>query len=471
MQMKSYIFLILGGVSAGLSVSFPVLWPLVFVSLLPLLNSLYKEGNSQRKLFFHGLVFGTALMASSLYWFFNTLPLAWLGISNPLHATLMVGSFWSILSILLGLAVAAWAILVRRLLTKTPLDLLIVPVSWVFFEYLRMWWYAVLAYGPGAILEPHFSFGFFGYSLAHSTWTLSLAQIGGVYFLSLVAAAVNVALLLFFKLKERRYSVVLLVVVVVLGVSLNLFQKEEKSVPLVIEAVAVNFRSALTIDAETVLIRQEVVKERIREIGKRNESVEVVILPESSNFIQNLGVVNAQEFFREVFGEREVLIIDSWRTETQEGALNKVVYFSSTQGVIKEQNKRFLIVFGEYMPTAGEILLRVAGRGEEVDILKKNRSYVATKDTAPFHFKGMKLATLVCSELVSPWLYHSIATKDKVDVLVNLSSLAWFHHGANPFNQLVAMAKIHAVWSGLPYIQATNADSSFSVSSLGSAED
>lgn len=112
--MQRVFFTVLGGVSIGLALSVPMLWLLALVGMIPLVHIVYAHV-SLRQSFLSGWLFGSALIGTTLYWFFNTLPLEWLGITNPFVEVVLVTFFWAFLSSVLGIAVGLWALVAKKL--------------------------------------------------------------------------------------------------------------------------------------------------------------------------------------------------------------------------------------------------------------------------------------------------------------------------------------------------------------------
>lgn len=464
--MRTYLFLVLGGVGIGLSLSFPPLWPLVFFLFVPILASVYRGEVSRRELFFHGWVFGTALIGSTLHWFFNTLPLVWLGVTEPLASVAIVFLFWAILSALLGLVIAAWTLIARIVCTNRFVDVFSFSILWVVFEHLRMWVYALVSYGPGAALEPHFSFGFVGYALAHDSLLLQIASVGGVYALSL--AAMMVAMVFYFVATKVPKTVAAGIVLSVFALSIFAPQQTGSfEPPFNMDVIETNFESVLEFSSPEQQYKQDMITQKLHELVRRNPGVDVIVLPEASRYTQFVSKGDFVEFFADIFGDKEVLIVDSWRVTTDEGVFNRIVFFSTTEGVLAAQDKLFLLPMGEYVTHFGGLIVNMLGKSDELKKIKKNRSYTHSNTLQPFTFRGVTIGALACSEVVSPSLYHSLAEDYGVDVFVNLSSYAWFNHSVNPYNQVVAMARVQAVWGDRPYIQASNAAPSFFVSPEG----
>jgi len=464
--MYRYFFLILGAISIGLSLSYSFFWPLIFVSVLPLVRLVYAEDLEYKHLFSHGWLFGFLLIGSTIHWFFNALPLTWLGISDSLVSVILIFFVWLVVSVVLGVAVGLWAVCARVSRTHLMVDMVTFSTLWVLFEYLRMWIFTVVTYGPGSLLESNFSFGFIGYALAQSSLLLPLASFGGVFVLSFTTFFVSMSLYVLYKRFGLSMSLSVALVIVVLGV----FYPSSGAVsPLSLDVATVNtnFKSLLYVSSMEQQFRRSVITQKLRNIVVENPQVEVIVLPEGSRYTSQFTGEEYKDFFAQLFGEREVLIVDTNLLRGEEGLASHVVFFSSTKGLLASHMKRFLLPFGEYMPYAGEVMFRALGMRSELAEIKRSRTRVPSNKQYGFEYKGVDLVALSCSDTVSPVLYRKLSQGSNPKIFLNLSSQSWFHNSKNPFNQLIVMAKVHATWNNTPYIQATNAGLSFRVFPYG----
>ena len=458
-----------GGVAGGLSVSFPSFWFLALFSLLPLFLFLKQESQTKRHVFFGGWVFGSALMGTTYYWLFNTLPIDWLGFENSTVGFLIVLFFWSTLSVCIGATVGFFALIGERVLRTGPLGFPLVALVWVLFEYARMWVSAIIMYGPGSILGAHTSSGFLGYALTESE-LLHLSVFGGVYTLSLAVAVANILFFNFFSQNTKARIVGLIGVTIFLTASVFPIKGEyEAEPPLSIALAHTDFKANIHTSAEEYALQSSELKKELQRIAQQGHAVDVVVLPEDVRLLSRLRQegVSVSDFLGALFPEQEVLFIDSGRTKTPEGVVNRIYFISSTDGVVGVSDKEFFLPLGEYMPYVYETLFRVLGQGEKIDRLKSKRAYTPTGYRSTVSFHGERLGVLSCSEVLSPTLYKRLVKDEKATVLINLSSLSWFHYGKNPFNQLLSIARVQAVSNQMWYFQATNAGPSVIIDPYG----
>ncbi len=82
-------------------------------------------------------------------------------------------------------------------------------------------------------------------------------------------------------------------------------------------------------------------------------------------------------------------------------------------------------------------------------------------------FKGVKIGSLLCSDLLSPSLYRTLSHREGAQILVNLANQFWFHHSHTLYWKTVQMARVHAIQNRSPFILANNAAPSFALDRRG----
>ncbi len=148
---------------------FPLNWGwLAWVALVPLLT-LVRSGASKKRIFF-------CAWAGGLLFFWPALQ--WMRVADPtMYAT------WALLATYCALYLPAGVLLVRFLDRMTRLPLIVtVPVVWVALDFLRA----------------HLATGFTWYMLGHAQHdflpAIQVADLGGVYAVTVLVAAVNALL-------------------------------------------------------------------------------------------------------------------------------------------------------------------------------------------------------------------------------------------------------------------------------------
>lgn len=461
MIARSYWYAFAGFVG-GISIACSWAWPLSFVCIIPLIAALYDRSKTHKKLFLDAWIFGACFMGTVLYWFFNAYPLDWAGFPDPYLGATLVIFVWSIVSIALGAATALWSVIVRSLLRRDVSDIFVIALLWIVFEWLRMCLFMILAWGPGSVLEPYFSFGMIGYALGNNPHLLIIARYGGVYGLGLFAIFANYAIWAAFidrgEIISRRCALSLLAAVLAFFCIISFVRSVPPTSSLRIATLSSDFASKATVsdaqqDAEIAYVQAS-----LRHLAAGSSTPDIIVLPEDMRFISTLQSqgIDVQAYLQSLFGTKEVLIIDSGRRTTFIGTYSTVYFYSSTHGVIATHDKYILIPVGEYAPSLLAAILHVIGLGDALDIADVNRDYEPGSIEPGIAYHGATLIVLVCSEMVDPILYHQLAAGTTNPILINLSSQSDFHDSMNPYQELKTMMLVQSAWDDAPYFQSTN---------------
>lgn len=468
---KCFLGIMGAGIVGGLSIAVPALWPLIFLSPIPLIDALYRKEIGYRALGAVSLVYGAAFFGTVLYWVFNAYPLDWAGYANPFFGLTLIVSVWALTTAVLALGIALWAVTARFIMRRNAADVLIVPISWVVFEWVRMWFFTLLAWGPGSILDPYFSFGMVGYALGNSTHLVALARFGGVYALGIFVVLIAY---LVWAASCRRWDIVSKKAVAILGVSATLCTAAVWFIGYVpphstisVAVLSSDFASEPTVSDAQQAAEVRFVQDSLQRLAQQNPQPDVVVLPEDLRFFSLLDLqgVDARAYLRSAFGDHEVLVIDSARTTTFTGTYETVYFYSSTHGLIAERSKRILVPIGEYVPTLFSSMVGMIGLRHDLAVAEANRNYLPGSPQPPVAYHGATLVALLCSEMIDPDLYHRLAAGTTNPILLNLSSQSDFHGGSNPFNELQAMMSVQSAWDDAPYFQSTNGGAAVRIAS------
>lgn len=423
----------------------------------------------RREALLFGQLFGFGLLAAVFSWGFTTLPLNWLGISDPLLGLGIITFIWGIYSFILATPIASLSAIVHML---RGWWLVLVPCLWVVAEVVRAFLFSITTWGSGTTIGADFSFGYIGYALAWIPGTLHLAAYGGVYILSALCVALGVLVYILIESGVRFRSIALSYSVVTALLWIIPSPIHTILNPGILEVGGL--RIALpTTEFKPVLARTgfEVIDKELRTAALLEEllteSPNIIVLPEYSSYFKTEEFLDeaTRARIRSALAENDVLLIDSERTsETLTGGI--LFYDGKKKRVVETQYKRFMIPLGEFMPTPLIVLARTLGLSEEIDAVLAARTYAPSKE--PFssrilEWKGVRISVLACSEVFSPVSYTSVS-RAGADVLINIASHSWVR-GSAPilFNETMAMARVHAVFTGKPYLQASNYAPSFAL--------
>lgn len=172
-----------------------------------------------------------------------------------------------------------------------------------------------------------------------------------------------------------------------------------------------------------------------------------IIWPETASPFLLAQDPEARRLAAEALPEGAVLLAGTVRAEWgADGALrrvfNSLVALDGRGEVVALYDKAHLVPFGEYMPLAGLLPVRLAAGGMDFSA-GPGPVALAAPGLPPF-------GALICYEVIFP---AAVTPSPRPGWLVNITNDAWFGHSSGPWQHLAA-ARLRAVEEGLPVARA-----------------
>lgn len=378
-------------------------------------------------------------------WTLQVAPSTWIVLRGPMTIiakTAVWLAFATFAALSMGSVMSLFIIKFRHNIFKL---LLILPFAWALGELLRSYSLAVFMFGPGGSLSPNWNFGSLGLGVA-STPLVYIGRFIGLYGLSAVACAVNIAIYLAIrrKLKPATAIVSFVLVCSLLGWLLYLPSHATKQISVV----------NLVKNNESLKIWEN--------ITLPPKNTDLLVLPEYSHFFENRANF---VFAHKNFGENTVVMT------SQHGKghpkTNDLLYYTNKDGIISRQPKTFLAPFGEYMPYSVATLLKAGGQGYTVASFQ--RFTQVGKGAQPekvIESNGLRIGGLACSGVLSLNEYRRLSA-DGADILANSASLGLIQKAGLYHVQETYQNRFHAVANAKPLVQATRSGESYVISSDG----
>ena len=411
---------------------------LAWIALVPLMWTIVQRPSPSRA-FILGWAAATAFFYGSCSWLSYSM-IHYGGLSTViayslvLLPTVVVGFFTGLFALLLALAVKKWG----------QLALLLAPVFWAAFEWLRL---IVTGQLWNAL----------GYSQAFHPAFIQPAKWGGVYAVGFLIVTVNSAIL-FVLLKPipRRFAIATLVVILVSGV--NIFS----AVQLTSDSTAGD--STVHVIALQPNVPMELVKstEEMNELMERHWSMSrnalaslpndnsprFVIWPESpmnftyaadQNFQEQLATFTKQN--------RTSLLFNSLEPALNNGFYNSALLINEEGRLISQYDKIRLMPFGEYVPLpqwlpGASLITGIVG------------DFTPGGKYTLMPFGNDRAGTFICIESAYPWIARRL-TSEGADVLINISNDGYLGPTA-VMRQHLANVVFRAVENGRPVLRVTN---------------
>lgn len=373
-------------------------------------------------------------------------------------------------------APVAMATLLLRLYRTSAFFPLAAALLWTIAETARMWAFAATTWAPHSLFGPHFSIASVGYALTENPLLLQIAHplgIDALNFCVALLAALVATLPAIAKSRTKIVTQTLHATPLLLLLSFGQLKNEQSSLP---SQSTVRF-ALISENLTTVrdFSSHDVVQHLLAQAASSHPPVDVVLLPEEFSLTSLFwSKAEADAFIKRHFGDREVLILNSRNDRFPAEENNelpdpkKLVYDNTRTGELARYNKLMLMPLGEYAPAFTKTFFSVIDDPEL-------QSYIADVEALPpagrritsVTFRGLTLGGLLCSDLLSPSLYRSLARDHGADVLINLANQFWFHGSRLLHWKTIQIARVHAVQNRTPFLLANNVAPSFAISPQG----
>ena len=433
------------------------LYPLAWVGLVPLLIAAGRS--SPRASFYLGLLTGMIYFTGTIYWVYHSM--YYYG-HLPLALSIL---FLIVLSLYLALYVGAFSLCYSVIKGKWDLPALVIaPVLWVTFEYLRT--YALTGF-PWSLL---------GYSQYKVLPLIQIADITGVYGVSFLVAAINCAFYDITSLVRpssagnrngKRWPVivstgifmVILVSSLLYGAAVLKAQGEKDKVKVSV------IQGNIPQDRKWDMRFQRDVIDTYETLSKGvlKDHPDLIVWPESAlpfvfGYDKELSeeVVNFEKEIGTYLLMGSVIVKD---TENGNPRLaNSAVLLSPDGGVDSVYDKIHLVPFGEYVPL--KTLLPFVGK-----MVTAIGDFVQGTDTVVMDTPFARIGNLICYEIIFPGLVRKFVDRG-ANLLVTITNDAWFGRTAAPF-QHFSMAVFRAIENRVSVVRAANTGISGFIDSRG----
>lgn len=464
-----------GALASGLLLSLSLpnleLWPLAWVSLVPLLVAI--EGCDRAAAARVGFVAGLVHAVTTIYWVAYTMHtyggLPWVS----------GGAVMLLLAAYLALYPAAWAAGLafaagRRGSAGEPLplaSLLLAAPLWVALEWLRSWF---LTGFPWMLL---------GYSQYRQLPVIQIADLGGVYAVSFLVVAGNVAAYALVRALTAKGRALVTAAVAAVAAA------------LIGGSLAYGRATLARVDAAAAAgptLPVGIVQGNIEQGVKWDPAYQSAALELHRSITAELATAGARlvvwpetavPAFFQVDPQARPVVLATARTAgvdllfgapsaeprppARAGEEPRVVLFNSAYlvgadgGVRGRYDKQHLVPFGEYVPLPG-LLFFVNRLAEGIG------DFEAGHEMPALVAGPARLGVLICYEAIFPNLARRVAA-DGATLLVNITNDAWFGRTAAPWQHL-AQAALRAAELKLPLVRAANTGVSAIIAPTGRIE-
>jgi apolipoprotein N-acyltransferase len=389
-------------------------------------------------------------------WFWDLLPLDWVGIDSIFIAVVFVFVIWLLFSTIMALPFLLFYFL--------RFSIYLLPFIWVLTEYLRSWLYSILVLGPSSEIGDYFSYGFLGYSSHTSPLLLSLTPLLGVYGLSFIIALANLVLFLLItkwliSTKKYRYLLFSVIFIILILVEIIPFhfvsEKDIESSTVNVVAIQGNNPVVLGYSSEYFMDIAGIYLASLGVALSEYPNTDIIVLPESSQFLRTISLVSGNDIKSlagEILGSDRyrIIIYGDYDYERNLSIVSAVSNKPDEPPVIIE--KSLLMPLGEYQPYLLSFGAKIIGLGGWMDNLLNYRhtDSLFTKHSVINSGIG-RISPVSCSEILSFDIYKDINKADS-DIIIHQQRLAPFHGSTRVFEHILAVSQIRAAQLRKPII-------------------
>ena len=459
MHIKRYQSWILAGISGILLLlSFPSfnLFPLAWISLIPLLIAL-QSTSSWKSAFLHGYLTGAIFFLGLIYW---------IALLYPFANIFLTAFAYLLLAAYLAVYAGIFSALLHGLPWKSGLPFIfIVPAIWTGLEWVCSW------------MVTGFPWGSMGYTQWNNLPAIQIASITGVHGVSFIIVLLNATIAdvlrtyLAWKKSASHFTfhvsrcifshlipIVLVITCLVYGAH-TLSKPADTTSGIKIALAPGNVPQIEKWDPEY----WPQIFERYMNLVKAADAEEpdLIILPETALrgeiFVFEGNVYIKQ--LKEILADRQIYLLTGLADYTATPKIyNSVYLLSPTSEKLGSYSKMHLVPFGEYVPITRHL----------PNFIQLSSGFEPGKSIDLFpipHTENSQMGVVICFESVFPNLFRKFVNKGAA-VMGILTNDAWFDGTAAP-EQHLAMAPFRAVENRVAVFRCANGGISCIIDAFG----
>ncbi|WP_210585962.1 apolipoprotein N-acyltransferase [Streptomyces sp. GESEQ-35] len=409
----------LAGALPVLAFPAPSLWWFAYIALVPWIVLIRSAPTGKRTLY-DGWSGGFGFVLAMHHWLLPNL-----------HV------FTFVIASLLGALWAPWGWLVRRFLAGVPSPgrvagaLAVLPAGWLMAELVRSW------QGLGG------PWGMIGSSQWQVEPALRLASVGGVWLLSFLVVAVNVAVAVLVSVRESRMPAVAGIVATAAATSAAWVWSPRPEVDGQAR-IAVVQPGVITGPADRFTREEQLTRELV------GQDLDLIVWGESSvgydlndrpDLTRRIAALSRET------GTNILVNVDARRSD-RPGIYKSSVLVGPDGLTGARYDKMRLVPFGEYVPFRSA-LGWATSVGEAAGEDRRRGTEQVVMDAG----QGLRIGPMVCFESAFPDMSRHLAD-DGADVLIAQSSTSTFQQSWAP-EQHASLAALRAAETGRPMVHAT----------------
>ena len=402
--------------------------------------------------FFFGFIFNFY----SFSWLYTTYPIEWLRPGFVQLFGIFIIHF--LLALLSGICFLVVGCSFYRKISASYKPL-IFSLSLVVAEIFRSLVISLLCYGAGTTVDLHFTAGTLGNALAPTPF-IEYSYFGGTFALTFILG--YVLYIVTSKKNSIRYwkhGAGICITLILIHYGVPTYGPHEMTT---VGVITTNFIT--TGDEEVNLSFAKKNKQvHTMTLSLASSHPDIIVYPEDTRYLGYLNKKDA-EVLSLTFGN--TLFIDG-DTRTFNGkSVNISLFYVPGNQKVEGRGKNFLLPFSEYVPYLFISIFKFFITQGDLDSYLKNHTYTPVNSHKTIVFNGLRVGTLLCSEILS---YRTIQ-----DVRKGEPTLVFFQSRLNVFHDnvwfrahLYSFTKVAAAELRRPLISSTNGAPSYIISPYG----
>lgn len=437
---------------------------LPFIGLVPLLFFLdYSIGRPKRS-FWAGFITGLFFFGGATFWMFDTLPLDWLNIHGQFLGFSVVTVLWLIMIATLSFSTGIFALVHSFLIRKNAFDILLIPLLWILSEFLGVWIFSIVFWGPEAVLGSHWVLSNLAYSVTQIPLLRIMASVGGMYLIGFLIVLVNVMVFHASKgifnssgPKRKMFCCLLICLIVFIFILYQIPLNKSGSFGQKLNIVAIQTKIP---SGEK---QPQAQNGLLIEAGRIYPAADIIVLPEGAGFSNGS---KTNQSLIDYFLEHEIVIIDPISTRDTIGRRPLAVFYQTEGENTQVFQKQLLAPGGEYLPLFLIVPIRIIAP-TWLERLSYDKGFLRGKETNLFFGRdNWGIGTIFCSESFSASLHRGFAQKD-AKVFLNLANLSFARGSQMISAQTEAALRLRAAETGRYIIRVANYDRSYVIDERG----
>ena len=441
-----------GALLTGLTLIFPVIGFLQWVSMIPMIWAAYRLGADPtvklRHAYGYGFLTVFAYYFVLYHWFVSLYPLDFAGLDNAASLVVVLAG-WIGLSLLQAI-VGGLIFLAFRALHKTDvmekmplLRPFVFAALWVVFEWTSTLSWTGVPWGRLALGQIDY------------LPMLQSASLFGSYFVSFLILSVNGLLAYMLYRRARSWLCIGLAAGILVGnLSFGLIaravQKDPES-PVTVAVIQGNISSKEKWGVNTLAGIQSTYAALTREAAEKGAELALwpeTVLPYSVNERSSV-----KRFLSDLAKECEITLAVGAFYTAEDGAEYNALYFVDPDGTFREEfyAKRHLVPFGEYVPMKKIIETVIPPLSELVNL---GGSLTAGEGSAIMESEVGRLGSLICFDSI----YEQLAlesTRDGAELFLVSTNDSWFFDSAGVY-QHQSQSQLRAIECGRYFVRSAN---------------